>query len=170
MSRTPTGTRRRSGAIVLDGRDIAPLDEAGLAEIRGDVMSMIFQEPTASLNPLMTVGAQIVEALVTHRRQGRAVVQVDVRHVVVRVVVADAVDVVVLHEQRHRDADVGEHLPVRVVERAARRKVRTDLAVQRQELAHRGDRSAVAAALAVVTLAVGWLVFHRAEYQFAENA
>jgi peptide/nickel transport system ATP-binding protein len=72
MGLLPPVARRRSGAIMLDGRDIAPLDEAGLAAIRGDVMSMIFQEPTASLNPLMTVGAQIVEALVTHRRQGRA--------------------------------------------------------------------------------------------------
>ncbi len=71
MGLLPPVARRRSGAIMLDGRDIAPLDEAGLAAIRGDVMSMIFQEPTASLNPLMTVGAQIVEALVTHRRQGR---------------------------------------------------------------------------------------------------
>ena len=68
----PPVAHRRSGAIVLDGRDIAPLDEAGLAAIRGDVMSMIFQEPTASLNPLMTVGAQIIEALVTHRRQAAA--------------------------------------------------------------------------------------------------
>jgi len=71
MGLLPPVARRRSGMIVLDGRDIAPLDEAGLAAIRGDVMSMIFQEPTASLNPLMTVGAQIIEALVTHRRQGR---------------------------------------------------------------------------------------------------
>jgi len=40
-----------------------------MAAIRGDVMSMIFQEPSASLNPLMTVGRQIIEALVTHRRR-----------------------------------------------------------------------------------------------------
>jgi peptide/nickel transport system ATP-binding protein len=71
MGLLPPVARRRSGAILLDGRDIAALDEAGMAAIRGDVMSMIFQEPTASLNPLMTVGAQIVEALVTHRRQSR---------------------------------------------------------------------------------------------------
>ena len=69
MGLLPPVARRRSGTIVLDGRDIAPLDEAGLAAIRGDVMSMIFQEPTASLNPLMTVGQQIIEALVTHRRR-----------------------------------------------------------------------------------------------------
>src|SRR6185295_1609757 len=71
MGLLPPVAVRRSGAILLDGRDIAPLDEAGMAAIRGDVMSMIFQEPTASLNPLMTVGRQIIEALVTHRRQGR---------------------------------------------------------------------------------------------------
>jgi peptide/nickel transport system ATP-binding protein len=71
MGLLPPVARRRSGTIALDGRDIAALDEAGLAAIRGDVMSMIFQEPTASLNPLMTVGAQIIEALVAHRRQAR---------------------------------------------------------------------------------------------------
>jgi peptide/nickel transport system ATP-binding protein len=71
MGLLPPVAQRRSGAIMLDGRDIAALDEAGMAAIRGDVMSMIFQEPTASLNPLMTVGRQITEALVTHRQQGR---------------------------------------------------------------------------------------------------
>jgi peptide/nickel transport system ATP-binding protein len=68
MGLLPPVARRRAGTIELDGRDIAPLEEAGLAAIRGNVMSMIFQEPTASLNPLMTVGRQIIEALVTHRR------------------------------------------------------------------------------------------------------
>jgi peptide/nickel transport system ATP-binding protein len=72
MGLLPPVARRRSGTIELDGRDIAPLDETGLSAIRGNVMSMIFQEPTASLNPLMTVGQQIIEALVTHRRQSRA--------------------------------------------------------------------------------------------------
>ena len=71
MGLLPPVARRRAGTIELDGRDIAPLDEAGMAAIRGDVMSMIFQEPTASLNPLMTVGRQIIEALVTHRGAGR---------------------------------------------------------------------------------------------------
>jgi peptide/nickel transport system ATP-binding protein len=71
MGLLPPVARRRAGTIELDGRDIAPLDEAGMAAIRGDVMSMIFQEPSASLNPLMTVGRQIIEALVTHRRTDR---------------------------------------------------------------------------------------------------
>jgi peptide/nickel transport system ATP-binding protein len=71
MGLLPPVARRRAGTIELDGRDITPLDEAGMAAIRGNVMSMIFQEPTASLNPLMTVGRQIIEALVTHRRTDR---------------------------------------------------------------------------------------------------
>jgi peptide/nickel transport system ATP-binding protein len=72
MGLLPPVARRRSGTIALDGRDIAPLDESGLSAIRGNVMSMIFQEPTASLNPLMTVGQQIIEALVTHRPESHA--------------------------------------------------------------------------------------------------
>jgi peptide/nickel transport system ATP-binding protein len=71
MGLLPKVARRRNGIIALDGRDIAPLDDAGMAAIRGNVMSMIFQEPSASLNPLMTVGRQIVEALITHRRTSR---------------------------------------------------------------------------------------------------
>ena len=66
MGLLPHAARRTSGAIRLDGRDIAGLDEPGLAAIRGTAMSMIFQEPTASLNPLMTVGDQIIEALTVH--------------------------------------------------------------------------------------------------------
>jgi peptide/nickel transport system ATP-binding protein len=71
MGLLPPIARRRAGTIELDGRDIASLDEAGMAAVRGDVMSMIFQEPSASLNPLMTVGRQIIEALVTHRKKDR---------------------------------------------------------------------------------------------------
>lgn len=72
MGLLPKIARRRSGVIELDGRDIAPLDDAGMAAIRGNVMSMIFQEPAASLDPLMTVGRQIIEALITHRRVSRS--------------------------------------------------------------------------------------------------
>jgi peptide/nickel transport system ATP-binding protein len=68
MGLLPPVARRRGGAIVLDGSDIAPLDEGEMSAIRGNVMSMIFQEPMASLNPLMTVGRQVIEALVAHRK------------------------------------------------------------------------------------------------------
>jgi peptide/nickel transport system ATP-binding protein len=69
MGLLPPVARRRGGAIMLDGRDIAPLNEGEMSAIRGNVMSMIFQEPMASLNPLMTVGQQVIEALVAHRKE-----------------------------------------------------------------------------------------------------
>jgi len=72
MGLLPPVAHRRAGTIELEGRNIARLDEAGMAAIRGNVMSMIFQEPTASLDPLMTVGRQITEALITHRRASRS--------------------------------------------------------------------------------------------------
>jgi len=62
---------RRAGAVALEGRSITGLDETALSALRGEVMSMIFQEPIASLDPLMTVGAQIIEALRVHRRESR---------------------------------------------------------------------------------------------------
>ncbi len=53
-------------SIVLQGRELAGLDEDGYNKLRGRDMSMIFQEPFTSLNPLMTVGAQIMEGLAVH--------------------------------------------------------------------------------------------------------
>lgn len=53
-------------SIVLQGRELAGLDEDGYNKLRGRDMSMIFQEPFTSLNPLMTVGAQIMEGLTVH--------------------------------------------------------------------------------------------------------
>src|SRR5580700_1344672 len=75
--------------------------------------------------------------------EGCAVVEVDVFHRVVGVVVAAAVDVVVLHEQNDRDASVGEDLGVGVVERAAGIDHSPDLAAKFQEWSDLGDRRAV---------------------------
>ena len=71
MGLLPPAASRSAGTIRLDGKDIAGLGKEELAAIRGNVMSMIFQEPTASLNPLMTVGDQVSEALTTHRPMDR---------------------------------------------------------------------------------------------------
>jgi peptide/nickel transport system ATP-binding protein len=59
------------GIIRLAGRDLAPLSEGELARLRGDEAAMIFQEPIASLNPLMRVGEQVAEALRLHRGLSR---------------------------------------------------------------------------------------------------
>jgi peptide/nickel transport system ATP-binding protein len=56
------------GSIRLDGIDLLQVDEAGMRAIRGNQISMVFQEPMTSLNPVMTIGRQISEALILHQR------------------------------------------------------------------------------------------------------
>jgi len=55
------------GAVKLDGVDLMGLDEPAMRQIRGNRISMIFQEPMTSLNPVMTIGRQIGEALILHQ-------------------------------------------------------------------------------------------------------
>jgi peptide/nickel transport system ATP-binding protein/oligopeptide transport system ATP-binding protein len=59
------------GEVWFDGRNLAALPESELQDIRGDRIAMIFQEPSTSLNPVFTVGFQIVEAIRLHRGLGR---------------------------------------------------------------------------------------------------
>ena len=61
-----------AGEIVFDGENIATHSDAELRQIRGDRISMVFQEPMTSLDPLFTVGSQIVEAIRAHRNLSRA--------------------------------------------------------------------------------------------------
>jgi oligopeptide/dipeptide ABC transporter ATP-binding protein len=55
------------GEILLNGRDVLRMENSELREVRGGVVSYIFQEPSASLNPVFRVGNQIKEALQLHR-------------------------------------------------------------------------------------------------------
>jgi oligopeptide/dipeptide ABC transporter ATP-binding protein len=55
------------GKIVFEGKDILKLDEAGMRGIRGNKISMIFQEPMTSLNPVFTIGNQISEVFRIHQ-------------------------------------------------------------------------------------------------------
>ncbi|MCC7080493.1 MAG: ABC transporter ATP-binding protein [Burkholderiales bacterium] len=55
------------GSVRVDGRDLLQLDEEAMRAIRGNEISMIFQEPMTSLNPVITVGRQIGEALILHQ-------------------------------------------------------------------------------------------------------
>ncbi len=55
------------GAITLDGEDLLTATPERLADLRGDRMAMIFQEPMTSLNPAFTIGDQIAEAVMRHR-------------------------------------------------------------------------------------------------------
>jgi peptide/nickel transport system ATP-binding protein len=60
-----------SGSVKLEGRDLVALDERAMRQVRGKDISMIFQEPMTSLNPVMTVGNQIAEALLLHEGLSR---------------------------------------------------------------------------------------------------
>ena len=65
--------RIEGGEVVFDGRDLLRLSNAQMREIRGNRISMIFQQPTSSLNPVWDVGRQIAEVLELHRHmKGRA--------------------------------------------------------------------------------------------------
>jgi peptide/nickel transport system ATP-binding protein len=55
------------GSIMLEGTDLLALDEGRMRQIRGNRISMIFQEPMTSLNPVMRIGDQITEAVRLHR-------------------------------------------------------------------------------------------------------
>ena len=55
------------GSIMLEGSDLLGLDEDKMREVRGNRISMIFQEPMTSLNPVMRIGDQITEAVRLHR-------------------------------------------------------------------------------------------------------
>jgi microcin C transport system ATP-binding protein len=61
-----------TGRVVFDGVDLRTLGEPQMRAVRGGEIAMIFQEPMTALNPLHTVGAQIVEVLGLHERLGRS--------------------------------------------------------------------------------------------------
>jgi peptide/nickel transport system ATP-binding protein len=63
--------RIAGGEILFEGADLLQLPAAAMRELRGNRISMIFQEPMTSLNPAFTVGDQIVEGIVRHRRGTR---------------------------------------------------------------------------------------------------
>src|SRR5580704_5773476 len=63
--------RIAAGSIRFKGRDLRTLQEAEMRAVRGAEIALIFQEPATALNPVFTVGDQIAEALLVHRRARR---------------------------------------------------------------------------------------------------
>ncbi len=59
------------GSIIYDGQELIGKSDKQLSMIRGNGMSMVFQDPLTSLTPVYTIGAQLVEALTVHRRMGK---------------------------------------------------------------------------------------------------
>ncbi len=76
MRLLPERRAQIGGSMKVDGQDVLSLDAAGLRRLRGGIVSMIFQEPMTALDPVYTIGAQIVETIVRHkglsRREARA--------------------------------------------------------------------------------------------------
>ena len=73
MGLLPEGIGRiASGRILFDGEDLTAASDARLRDIRGNQISMIFQEPMTSLNPVYTVGEQIAEVLRAHQGLSRS--------------------------------------------------------------------------------------------------
>ncbi len=59
------------GEIIFEGRNLLELDEAEMRHIRGNDISMIFQEPMTSLNPVLTIGRQVSEVFMVHKGMSR---------------------------------------------------------------------------------------------------
>ncbi len=62
-----------SGEIYLDGMDIVALKEKEMQQVRGNEIAMIFQDPMTSLNPVFTIGNQIMETIMLHQRLNKKV-------------------------------------------------------------------------------------------------
>ena len=68
MRLLPEGIEIKSGAVITGGEDVFTLTEGEMCKVRGSKISLIFQEPATSLNPVVRAGDQILEALLLHQR------------------------------------------------------------------------------------------------------
>ncbi|HEY3064961.1 MAG TPA: ABC transporter ATP-binding protein [Methylomirabilota bacterium] len=84
------GGRITGGRIVFEGRDLGELDERALRSIRGRRIAMVYQDPMASLNPVMTVGRQLVEVPMIHDGVARAAARARALAMLREVKIADA--------------------------------------------------------------------------------
>jgi peptide/nickel transport system ATP-binding protein len=76
---------RISGEVLFDGRDLLQLSDAEMRKLRGNRIGMIFQEPMTSLNPVLTVGNQIAEALMWHQSISAAAAEAEAIRLLERV-------------------------------------------------------------------------------------
>ncbi len=69
MKLLPRTAQMESGSILIDGTDIAGYREREMQKLRGRLFSMVFQDPMTSLNPTLSIGRQIAEAVLVHDRK-----------------------------------------------------------------------------------------------------
>ena len=100
MRLIPNEIGRVEGRVMLAGRDLLTLPETGMKDIRGNDVAMIFQEPMTSLNPVLTIGFQIAEALIQHRGLSRAAAEAETIRLLDRVRIPAAKSR--FHEHPHR--------------------------------------------------------------------
>jgi peptide/nickel transport system ATP-binding protein len=100
MRLLPPTNSKAEGIIRLDGREVLTLSKEEMRGLRGAAASMIFQEPMMSLNPVLTIGFQIAEALINHRSIDRKTAEVEALRILERVRVPAARQR--LHDYPHR--------------------------------------------------------------------
>lgn len=66
MKLLPATAQIREGSILVNGTDISKYTEKEMQKLRGKLFAMVFQDPMTALNPTMTIGAQIAEAILIH--------------------------------------------------------------------------------------------------------
>lgn len=86
----PAATTRLTGSIQLEGLELTTLDKQRLRDMRGRDVSMVFQEPMTSLNPVMTCGAQITESLIIHKGLSEKAAYAEALRLLDRVRIPDA--------------------------------------------------------------------------------
>ena len=67
----PKAMHPKNSKIIFEGKNILEFDNKSLRQVRGNIVSMIFQEPMTSLNPFHRVGDQIIEAIITHSKTSK---------------------------------------------------------------------------------------------------
>ena len=90
MRLVPKPNGQAEGSIKLAGRELLTLPETQMQRVRGNEISMIFQEPMTSLNPVLTIGFQIAEALRCHRDMSRTEAEAETIRLLERVRIPSA--------------------------------------------------------------------------------
>ncbi len=86
----PPGAQISSGEVLYKGKNLCHCGEADLQRIRGQQISMIFQDPMSSLNPVLTIGEQLTETLRAHRRLSKQAARQEAAALLEKVGIAQA--------------------------------------------------------------------------------